>query len=334
MGKKIKRDNALAQIDNSDNELFESLELSKIDTQKTLSYIPSFFTTASLPFKNLNKTEFIRKASNGISLLLNSPTNVPYGRYGRLLLSVFTTHAVLSKEKGIPVTIEFNSMAELLNEMQLPRQRGKDIKEQLDCFTRATFSFERKVEEQQQAYLFADIYKPGEKIPKKDVTVRTTSTGTILFTEGIQFQEIIDDKSTRIGHFKIILSANFAGFCQKHAVPINYTVYKDIASPAGKDIYAWLVYRNNGLEKDKPVFVPRDKLVEQFMPVGEEADPKTANVNYARIIDQIKEIKKKYYPELKVEIDSSGTGITLHKSPVPVLKDDVRYALISSGLGM
>ena len=79
----------------------------------------------------MNKTEFVRKASNGVSLLLNSPTNVPYGLYGRLLLSVFTTHAVLSKEKGIPVTIEFDSMSDLLKEMQLPRQRGKNIKEQL-----------------------------------------------------------------------------------------------------------------------------------------------------------------------------------------------------------
>jgi hypothetical protein len=160
--------------------------------------------------------------------------------------------------------------------------------------------------------------------------VRTTSTGTILFTEGVQFQEIIDDKTTRIGKFKVVLSANFAGFCQQHAVPINYTVYKDIASPAGKDIYAWLVYRNNGIKKDKPVFVPRNKLIEQFMPVGEDSDPKTANVNYSRIIEQIKEIKKKYYPELKVDIDSLGAGITLHKSPTPVLKEDVRYALISS----
>ena len=284
MGKKIKQENALVQIDNSDNELFESLELSNVNEKKTLSYIPSFFTTASLPFKNLNKTEFIRKASNGISLILNSPTNVPYGRYGRLLLSVFTTHAVLAKGKPGPVMIEFNSMAELLNEMQLPRQRGKDIKEQLDCFTRATFSFEKKHEEQQQSYLFKNLYKPGEKLPKKDVIVKTNSTGTILFTEGIQFQEIIDDKTTRIGHFKVLLSEQFAAFCQKHGVPIDYTVYKDLASPAGKDIYAWLVHRNNR-PGDKPVFVPRHKLVEQFMPVGDDADPKTANVNYARIID-------------------------------------------------
>ena len=70
------------------------------------------------------------------------------------------------------------------------------------------------------------------------------------------------------------------------------------------------------------------------MPVGEEADPKIANVNYSRIIEQIKEIKKNYYPELKIDFDSTGAGITLYKSPVPVLKDDVRYALISSGLGM
>ncbi len=330
MGRKIKQENALIPMDDYENQLFDSLEKSKGNNQLSLSYIPSFFTTASLPFKNLNKTEFIRKASNGISLFLNSPTNVPYGRYGRLLLSVFTTHAVVSKEKNAPVVIEFDSMADLLKEMQLPRQRGKDIKEQLECFKRATFSFELKVEEQQQAHLFENLYAPGEKLPKGEVTVRTTSTGTILFTEGVQFQEVIDDKTTRIGKFKVVLSANFAGFCQQHAVPINYTVYKDIASPAGKDIYAWLVYRNNGIKKDKPVFVPRDKLIEQFMPVGEGSDPKTANVNYSRIIEQIKEIKKKYYPELKVDIDSSGAGITLHKSPTPVLKDDVRYALIST----
>lgn len=336
MSRKIKKETSLIPVDSSSDELFASLnEIESAGTgKKLLSYIPSFFTTASLPFKNINKTEFIRKASNGISLILNSPKNVPYGKYGRLLLSIFTTHAVLSKEKNVPVVIEFDSLAQLLKEMQLPRQRGKDIQEQLECFKRATFSFEQKVEEQRQSYLFQDLYLPGEKLPKGDVTVRTTSTGTILFTEGVQYQEIFDETSAnpRVGKFKIILSANFAAFCQQHGVPINYTVYKDITSPVGKDIYAWLVYRNNGLKENSPVFVPRDKLVEQFMPVAEGSDPKIANVNYARIIEQIKEIKKKYYPELKVDVDKSGTGITLFKSPTPVLQDDVRYALVSTNL--
>ena len=87
---------AASSEDTSIDEMF-AIELSR-PTSKQISYIPSFFTTASLPFKNINKKEFVRRASNGISLYLNSPTNVPFGKYGRLLLSVFTTHAVLSKE--------------------------------------------------------------------------------------------------------------------------------------------------------------------------------------------------------------------------------------------
>ena len=262
---------------------------------KYLSYIPGLFTTASLPFKNVKKTVFTRKGSQGLTLTLTSPFNVPFGRYGRLLLTVLTTHAVLSKEKNVPVMIEYNSLSELLKEMQLPRQRGKDIKEQLDCFTNATFAFTHKETTLRSSYLFKDIYEDGN-YPKSDVEVTTKTTGSIRFTTGVQFQEV-DDKISekKYGNFKIVISAEFASFCQKHAVPIDYGVYKSISSAVGKDIYAWLVFRNNGL-KDS-VFIPRNKLVEQFMPVTEDKDPNTVNVNYAFIINQINEIKKKYYKE-------------------------------------
>lgn len=297
---------------------------------KYLSYIPGLFTTASLPFKNVKKTVFTRKGSQGLTLTLTSPFNVPFGRYGRLLLTVLTTHAVLSKEKNVPVMIEYNSLSELLKEMQLPRQRGKDIKEQLDCFTNATFAFTHKETTLRSSYLFKDIYEDGN-YPKSDVEVTTKTTGSIRFTTGVQFQEV-DDKISekKYGNFKIVISAEFASFCQKHAVPIDYGVYKSISSAVGKDIYAWLVFRNNGL-KDS-VFIPRNKLVEQFMPVTEDKDPNTVNVNYAFIVNQINEIKKKYYKELRVDIDSQGSGITLYKSPTPVIKDDTRYALITSML--
>ena len=297
---------------------------------KYLSYIPGLFTTASLPFKNVKKTVFTRKGSQGLTLTLTSPINVPFGRYGRLLLTVLTTHAVLSKEKNVPVMIQYNSLSELLKEMQLPRQRGKDIKEQLDCFTNATFAFTHKETTLKSGYLFKDIYEDGN-YPKKDVEVTTKTTGSIRFTTGVQFQEI-DDKVTekKYGNFKIVISAEFANFCQKHAVPIDYGIYKSISSAVGKDIYAWLVFRNNGL-KDS-AFIPRDKLVEQFMPVAEDKDPNTVNVNYAFIVNQLNEIKRKYYPELKIDIDSQGSGITLYKSPTPVIKNDTRYALITSML--
>lgn len=332
MGKKIiQHQNDLIPMDNSSNELFSSIQNYEEEGQKYLSFIPSFFTTASLPFKNMNKTVFVRKGSQGITLTLTSPKNVPFGKYGRLLLSILTTHAVISKEKKVPVIIEYNSLSALLKEMQLPRQRGKEIQEQLECFKNAAFAFEQRVEEKQQGYLFEHLYEEGEKLPKGEVTVKTVTTGNIRFTTGVQYQEITDDQNdTRFGNFKILLSAEFASFCQDHAVPIDYTVYKEITSAVGKDIYAWLVFRNNGPQDH--VFIPRERLVEQFMPVSEDSDPKTANVNYARIIDQIKEIKKKYYPELKVTFDKDNNGITLYKSPTPVLKDDVRYALITSDI--
>ncbi len=320
--------NALIPLDTSTSELFESLKKENNTPALYMSYIPSFFTTASLPFKNVNKTTFTRKGSQGVTLTLTSPTNVPFGKYGRLLLSVLTTHAVLSKEKNMPVMIEYSSLADLLRELQLPKQRGTEIKEQLDCFRNAAFCFEQRVETLQAAYLFEDLIK--KPYPKGDVRVETTTTGNIRFTTAVQFQKVTDDKNgSWFGNFKILLSGEFAAFCQQHAVPINYSVYKEISSAAGKDIYAWLVYRNNGL-KDS-VFIPRDKLVEQFMPLNDENDRKALSVYYGRILDEIKNIKEKYYPELKVDITSSA-GITLYKSPTPILKDDTRYALITSSI--
>lgn len=324
---KIKNNTSLIpqNQDESLHELFSIIENG--EQPKYLSYIPGLFTTASLPFKNVNKTVFTRKGSQGLTLTLTSPVNVPFGRYGRLLLTVLTTHAVLSKEKNVPVVIEFKSLSELLKEMQLPRQRGKDIKEQLDCFTNATFAFTHRETSLKSGYLFNELY--DGKYPNRDVEVTTHTTGSIRFTTGVQFQEI-DDKITdkRYGNFKIVISAEFANFCQKHAVPIDYGVYKSISSAVGKDIYAWLVFRNNGLKN--PVFIRRDQLVEQFMPVTENQDSNTVNVNYAFIINQIKEIKKKYYKDVRIDETTSSDGITLYPSPTPVIKNDTRYALITS----
>ncbi len=326
--KKITESNNLALIDNTIAELFE-LDATR-EQKKQIAYLPSFFTTASLPFKNMHKTVFVRKGSQGLTLTLTSPKNVPFGKYGRLLLSVLTTHAVIAKNSTGPVLIEYASMADLLKELQLPKQRGKDIKEQIECFSNAAFAFEQRIEELQAGYLFKDLYEDG-KYPKKDVTVRTVTTGNIRFTTGVQYKEITEDsKDTRTGRFKILLSDEFTAFCQKHAVPIDYETYKEINSPIGKDLYAWLVYRNNA--NYEKVFISRQKLVEQFIPVDSDKDSNLVNVNYARIIELLNEIREKYYKEVKFEVSKDGSGITLFKSKTPVLKNDPRYALITADI--
>ena len=333
MGRKkitdISNQNSLVPIDDTVSELF-ALDNTR-EKKRQIAYIPSFFTTASLPFKNMHKTVFVRKGSNGLTLTLTSPKNVPFGKYGRLLLSILTTHAVISKNKEGPILLEYASLSDLLKELQLPKQRGKDIREQIECFSNAAFVFEQRIEEQLQGHLFKDLYEEGEKLPKGDVKVRTVTTGNIRFTTGVQYKEVEpDSKESAVGRFKILLSDEFAAFCQKHSVPIDYDIYKEISSPIGKDLYAWLVYRNNA--DFKQVFIKRQQLVDQFIPVEEGKDPNLVNVNYARIVELLKEIKAKYYKEVKFEIDKGGTGITLYKSPTPVLKKDPRYALITSDL--
>ena len=326
--KKITESNNLVPIDNTIAELFE-LDATR-EHKKQIAYLPSFFTTASLPFKNMHKTVFVRKGSQGLTLTLTSPKNVPFGKYGRLLLSVLTTHAVIAKNSTGPVLIEYASMADLLKELQLPKQRGKDIKEQIECFSNAAFAFEQRIEELQAGYLFKDLYEDGN-YPKKDVTVRTVTTGNIRFTTGVQYKEITEDsKDTKTGRFKILLSDEFTAFCQKHAVPIDYETYKEINSPIGKDLYAWLVYRNNA--NYEKVFISRQKLVEQFIPVDSDKDSNLVNVNYARIVELLNEIKEKYYKEVKFEVSKDGSGITLFKSKTPVLKNDPRYALITADI--
>ena len=116
--KKISEKTELQVIDNSTNELFNSLEETK-PVKRQIGYLPSFFTTASLPFKNIHKTTFVRKGSNGVTLTLSSPKNVPYGRYGRLLLSILTTHAVISPNKNNSLMIEYASMADLLKDKNI-----------------------------------------------------------------------------------------------------------------------------------------------------------------------------------------------------------------------
>lgn len=325
--KKINETTELQVVDDSVNELFSMVESKQ--GKKQIGYLPSFFTTASLPFKNINKTIFIRKGSNGVTLTLSSPKNVPYGRYGRLLLSILTTHAVISQNKNNPLMIEYSSMSDLLRELQLPKQRGKDIREQLECFSSAAFTFDQELKEVKSGYLFKDLYKEDE-YPRKDVIVTTRSTGNIRFTTGVQYQEVDDGVTKKVGRFKILLSPEFCEFCIQHAVPIDYEVYKNIDSPIGKDLYAWLVFRNNGLRDS--IFIPRHKLVEQFIPVEEGKDSNLVNVNYARIVELLKEIKEKYYPEVKITFSSDGSGVTLYKSPTPVLKDDPRYALITTDI--
>lgn len=300
------------------------------DDRKYRSFLPSPFIAASLPLRFVKSSKFTRKY-NDMSLTLSSADYLPYGRYGRLLLTILTTHAVLSKNSNQSggVEVYYDKLSQLLEEMDLPRSRGDKVKDQLENFSKTSFLFEGRVSKVTQKSLFKDAYDEGEDLNGK-VTVTQISTGNIRFMSGFQYIQLDDGENKKNVSFKIVLSDEFVKFSKEHAVPIDYSAYKEIGSDVGKDLYAWFIYRNNAIKE--PLFIPRQLLIDQFMPVTDEAKKNNEKANYAYIIDQIKLIKEKYYKELNVSISEDGTGITLYKSPVPIMADETRYVLITSNL--
>lgn len=307
---------------------------SEKDREKHLrSYIPSPFIAAALPSRDIKKNVFTRKYNNVI-MKLSSGSKVPFGKYGRLLLTILTTHAVLCKNSNPnePVEINYKSLNQLLKELQLPSSRSNDIKEQLACFKECSFIFEEKIVKIAQTSLFHD-YLDEESIEMLGDEVKATkvSTGIIPFMKQMEYVELEDRKGNQqhIG-LSIVLSKDFAQFSQEHSVPIDYTVYKNISSAIGKDLYAWLVYRNNSIKT--PLFISREALVSQFMPVDDDSHPDQLRTNYEYLKEQIKIIKQKYYTDLNVEFDKAGFGITLSKSKAPMIAEDKRYILVTASL--
>lgn len=326
-----KNDNDLNQ------ELFENLdELIEYNEKHRQimhyrSYMPSPFISAALPARDVKKNVFIRKY-NDITLRLTGGIKVPFGKYGRLLLTILTTHAVINKNSNpdAPVVITYKSLNQLMKELQLPTSRCNEIKEQLDCFANASFVFEQRVTKTVQKTLFNDILDENNTL-ENEVKATKVSTGVIPFMKTMQYVELEDRKGEKQNvAFEIVLSADFAKYCQEHSVPIDYTTYKSITSAIGKDLYAWLVYRNNGLKE--PLFISKEALVNQFMPVDEHSNKDQFRTNYEYIKNQIKIIQEKYYPDLKVQFDSDNLGITLYKSKSPMVIDDERYILITADL--
>ncbi len=312
--------------------LFPS-ENTENSVKKFRSYLSSPFIAAALPQKDVKKNVFKRKYNN-IELNLTSDTKVPFGKNGRLLLSILTTHAVLGKSSGPEdqIVIKYNSLQQLLDELQLPKQRGKEIKEQLECFSGATFVFREKIVKNLQNVLFKDLIKDDE-FNGENVTATWNSSGVIPFFDGFQYVDLENsEQEKRTIGITIILSKSFRKLSQEHAVPIDYTVYKNITSVVGKDLYAWFVYRNNSLQEGEPIHISRKSLVDQFLPVKEDSYESEERVNWNTIKEQIKNIKEKYYPKLKVTIDKNNDGITLYKSEPAINENDKRYMLVSSTL--
>lgn len=302
-------------------ELFKDFE--KKNDDKLLSYVPSVFLTAGIPLRSIKKNIFKRKY-NDITMYMQSVTNLPYGKYARLLLSLFTTYAVLNGKKGQEVQIRYKNCKNLLDELRLPKQRTSEIMQQLENFSHTIFSYERRVMKKISGSLFTEYdLDPG------NYTATAVKYENIPFIRKFMYIDCEKDSESHPIAFEIDLSDDFVDMCKEHAVPIDYTVYSQISSPLGKDLYAWLIYRNNYLKEGEDIFIPSEQLVNQFIPVSEGKNTSVMySSNYGYIKTQLSLIKEKYYQNLRLDIMKDG--ILLKKSPPVIMGEDKRYTLVTS----
>lgn len=308
-------------------ELFPEL----VQQEKHLrSYVPSPFIVAALPARDIKNLPFQRNY-NDITLTLSGIKHVPYGRYGRLLLTILTTHAVLTKNSGEDnVTIEYKNLSDLLKELQLPRTRGKEIREQLEYFSHSAFIFEEKKTIKTKKSYMKELFDEEEyKELEENITATKLSTGMIPFMSELQLIDVTSEETKKTAAITIKLSSEFSKYSREHSVPIDYTIYKDITSPIGKDLYSWLMYRCNSLCDNQEIFIPEKSLIDQFMPVEEGSARNQEWRNYDYIKGLIQEIKTKYCPELNVEFITGG--LQLKPSKIPNLKSEY-YVLVTSNL--
>lgn len=305
--------------------LYDDKELSL--NKGTRSYMPSLFIAASLPLRNVNKNVFERNYNN-VSLKITSAELVPYGKNARLLLSLITTYSVINQDSRNCVRIRYDSISELCRELKLPRQRGKEIIEQLEYFSTSSFVYQgRTVIKDVQPSLFSEFSESLE-----DLKVSEIRTGQVPFVNNLRYLKGESKNKIEIKGIEFEINERFSEIARRHAVPINYDVYKDINSSLGKDLYAWLCYRNNGIFDSRPVLIGKDALVKQFLPVNEGLDKDSVRAlrskNYQTIIGLLKEIKENYYKELKIQFLQDNSGIVLYRSPSPVLKEDRNHFVL------
>lgn len=313
----------------SDTYLFPEIQQEEILKKRKLAYMPSYYIFASLPLREpkINKNTFQRKYGKAfmVKMSLTSGKGVPYGKDGRLMMAHFTTEAVVRKNAvdSDKIVLKYSSIKKLLDVLGLPAARGKEVMDQLERFSTCMMSFEFKRE---RKYEFQDGELLPESFPEeagRKGTMIWENIKNVPFFSDVAIVTIREDKNDKglPVRIEITLSREFVEMAQKHSIPIDYTIYKAITSPLGKDIYAWFVYKNNAPIAEDGIHITRKMLVDQFYPDEKGFEPQY----YARIIEEVKNIKEKYYKDLNVSITSDKNGIILKKSPAVIQSDDVRY---------
>ena len=302
---------------------------------RLLGYMPKQFMICPLPVRSTPaEVKEYEKKYNNFRLRLVGADGVPGGKIARDMLVLFATEAVYkgAYRSHDDVGLHFNSITQFAKSIGIERNNyNKKIISLLKQFLGCNLYFEGEKKEGAQKTIgngeFDFDAESGDKLEWKRMV-------NVPFISRVDRIDLIKGgaKSGEPVAIDIYLSPQFVDMVcyPKSAVPVDFSVYREIQSTLEADLYVWLVYKNKCKIGSDGAFISRKNLIEQFGEENEGAE----RMKYVRILEAVGKIKKEYYPELDYKVIDKGSshdkGIVLFKSEVPVGESDTRYVPLLS----
>jgi hypothetical protein len=327
-------DMSLVSLHKNDVNLFEETE--REEKKRLRSFFPSCFVVCPLPMRSTKEDvkEYI-KSYNNYDLRIIGTKGIPGGKMARDMLMLFTTEAVCRGEEKKGLKLSYNSIKEFENSMGRNVTAKYDyVLNILEQYSGCMMNFEarKKISFEKKTYpLFAEEMR-DEIGSGKISELRYRGIINVPFIEKMEDIRIMRDQVKNGESIKLVIEVarQFVEVAKRNSIPVDFSVYREMNSPLMKDLYVWFVYRNNGILPEGGVFISKKNLIEQFGDGNENNE----GVKYHRIIEAVREIKKRYYENLNVEIYDKGSsknkGIKLERSPVIMKENDIRYVPLIS----
>ena len=240
--------------------------------QQELGFVTSAMIFAALPHRAV-KTGIYKRTDAMVSLsVMNDPEiGIPYGRYPRLLLAHICTLAKRTGERRIQLG---ESQADFIRRLGLnPESMGK--RGQVSLMKNSAI----------QLFTAAIRWTESGENKFNFKNVEVASQGSLIWTP--------HSNAGGIGNYQwqgfIDLSESFFNQCVQHSFPIDLNVVHALRSSVAIDIYVWLTYKMNIL--NKPLKITWRQLKFQF---GSE---------YSDDANGIKNFKGKFIAQLKLVLE-------------------------------
>lgn len=228
----------------TESDLFQlSLEIEKTPAHesKNQGFLATAMIYASLPHSKIEGTVFKRKSGKLNLTIMNDPEiGLPYGKVPRIITAFLCTEAKLKNSPEIELGKSLSEFAKKLGMGVSGGERGgiTRLKDQAHRLFTSHISLVGKADDQFQWR-----------------NVNIAESGMLLWNP-------LEPGQESQWSSKLTLGDKFFEECIQHSVPIDMRILHKLRSPLAIDIYIWLTYRYNSI--DKPTRISWEQLMWQF----------------------------------------------------------------------